>query len=132
MAPLDPHEEGPQAFSFRQNLHASGNGDNLDSGDVIELPGAPRGVCCSTKPLQVMNTISYASTTPFSDQLWTICMEFGQSATKFDSPHAESCPNDRRNAEASKLPALFPNCMHCRLDWPEKGVCISIVIPMHR
>ena len=58
----------------------------------------------------------------FSDQLWTICMEFGKSATNFDSPHAESCPNGRRNAEPPKLPALFPNCMHCRLNWPEKGV----------
>ena len=58
----------------------------------------------------------------FSDQLWTICMEFSKSATNFDSPHAESCPNGRRNTEPPKLLALFPNCMHCRLTWPEKGV----------
>ena len=46
-------------------------------------------------------------------------MEFGKSETNFDSPHAESCPNGRRNAEPMKLPALFLNCMHCRLNWPE-------------
>ena len=60
--------------------------------------------------------------TPFPDQIWTICMEFGKSATKFDRPHAESCPNVRRNADPPKLPTLFPNCMHYRLNWPEKGV----------
>ena len=60
--------------------------------------------------------------TPFSDQLWTICMELGKSATNFDRPHAESCTTGRRNAEPPKLPALFPNCMHCRLNWPEKDV----------
>ena len=40
-------------------------------------------------------------------------MEFGKSVTKLDRPHAESCPNVRRNADPPKLPALFPNCM-CR------------------
>ena len=59
---------------------------------------------------------------PFSDQLWTICLKFGKSATNFDSPLAESCPNGRRNDEPPKLPALFPSCMHCRLNCPEKGV----------
>ena len=49
-------------------------------------------------------------------------MEFGKSTTKFDRPHAESCPNVRRNADPPKLPALFPTCMHYRLNWPEKGV----------
>ena len=49
-------------------------------------------------------------------------MEFGKSATNFDSSHAEACPNGSRNAESPKLPALFPNCMHCRLTSPEKGV----------
>ena len=49
-------------------------------------------------------------------------MKFGKNATNFDSPHAESCPNGRRNAEPPKLLALFPNCMHCRLNWPELGV----------
>ena len=68
--------------------------------------------------------------TPFSDQLWTICMEFSKSATNFDSPHAESCPNGRRNAEPPKLPALFPNCMHCRLNWPGKGVDEKICLSM--
>ena len=67
----------------------------------------------------------YFVTTPFSDQLWTICMEFGKSATNFDRPHAESCPNGRRNVEPPKLPALFPNCMHCGLNWPRKR-CIII------
>ena len=60
--------------------------------------------------------------TPFSDQFWTICMQFGKSATNFDIAAAESCPTGRRTAEPPKLPALFPNCMHCRLNWPEKGV----------
>ena len=49
-------------------------------------------------------------------------MEFGKSATNFDRPHAESCPNGRRNAEPPKLPALFLSRMHCRLNWAEKGV----------
>ena len=57
----------------------------------------------------------------FFNQVWTICMEFGKSATYFDSQHAESCPYGRRNTEPSKLPALFLNFMHCHLDWPEKG-----------
>ena len=57
--------------------------------------------------------------TPFSDQLWTICMKFGKSATNFDSPPAESCPNGRRNSE---IICTFPNCVHCRLNWPEKGI----------
>ena len=34
-------------------------------------------------------------------------MEFGKSATNFDSPPAESCPNGRQNAELPKLSALF-------------------------
>ena len=46
-------------------------------------------------------------------------MESGKSATNFDSPAAKSCPNGCRNAETSKLPALFAKCMHCRLNWPE-------------
>ena len=61
-------------------------------------------------------------TTPFSDQFWTICMWFGKSATNFDIAAAESCPTGRRTAEPPKLPALFPKCMHCRRNWPEKGV----------
>ena len=56
----------------------------------------------------------------FSDQFWTICTEFGKSATNFDIPAAESCSNGRRTAEPPKLTALFPKCMHCRLHWPEK------------
>ena len=40
----------------------------------------------------------------------------------FDSLHTESCPSGRRNTEPPKLTALFPNCMHRRLNWPEKGV----------
>ena len=48
----------------------------------------------------------------FSDQLWTICMEFGESATNCAIPVAESCPNGRRNAEnacaVSELHALSP------------------------
>ena len=56
-------------------------------------------------------------------------MEFGKSATNFDSPHAESCPNGRRNAEPPKLPALFPNSMHCCLNWPEKGVVTVMAAP---
>ena len=66
--------------------------------------------------------IAPLSPTPSSDQLWTICMEFGKSVTNFDRSHAASCPNSRRNAEPPKSPALFPNCMHCRLNWPQKGV----------
>ena len=34
-------------------------------------------------------------------------MEFGKSATNFDSPSAESCLDDHRNAEPPNLPALF-------------------------
>ena len=49
-------------------------------------------------------------------------MEFGKNATNFDTPPAESCPNGRRNAEPPKLPALFLNYMHWRLNWPEKVV----------
>ena len=49
-------------------------------------------------------------------------MEFGKSAANFDSPPAESFPNGRRNAEPPKLHTLLPNCTHCRLNWPEKGV----------
>ena len=30
-------------------------------------------------------------------------------------------PAGRRTPEPPKLPALFPKCMHCRLNWPEKG-----------
>ena len=60
--------------------------------------------------------------TPFSGQFWTICMEFGKSATNFDIPAAESCPNGRRTTVPPKLPALFPKCMNCHLNWPEKGV----------
>ena len=45
-------------------------------------------------------------------------MSFGKSETNFDILAAESCQNGRRNAEPPKLPALFPNCMHCRLNWP--------------
>ena len=56
----------------------------------------------------------------FFDQLWTICMGFGKSATNFEIPAAESCPNGRRTAEPPKLPALLPRYMHCRLNWPEK------------
>ena len=61
----------------------------------------------------------------FSDQFWTICMYFGKSATNFDIATAESCPAGRRTAEPPKLPALFPKCMHCRLNWPEKGVVLT-------
>ena len=42
------------------------------------------------------------------------------SATNFGNPPAQSCPNGRQNAQPPKLPALFPNCMHCRLNWPER------------
>ena len=49
-------------------------------------------------------------------------MSFGKSATNFDIAAAESCPTGRRTAKPPKLPALFPKCMHCRLNWPEKGV----------
>ena len=47
-------------------------------------------------------------------------MEFGKSATNFDSPPAESCQNgaklpNRRNA------SNISEFMHCRLNWPEKG-----------
>ena len=60
--------------------------------------------------------------THFSDQFWTICMHFGKSAANFDIAAAESYPTGRRTDETPKLPALFPKCMHCRLNWPEKGV----------
>ena len=60
--------------------------------------------------------------TPFSDQFWTICMHFGKSAANFDIAAAESYPTGRRTDGTPKLPALFPKCMHCRLNWPEKGV----------
>ena len=33
---------------------------------------------------------------------------------------AESYPTGCRTAERPKLPALFPKCMHSRLNWPEK------------
>ena len=55
-------------------------------------------------------------------------MEFGKSATNFDSPHAESCPNGPQKAEPPKLPALFSNCMYCRLNWPEKGIYVIVGI----
>ena len=49
-------------------------------------------------------------------------MQFGKRATNFDIATAESCPTGRRTAETPKLPALFPKCMHCRPNWPVKGV----------
>ena len=49
-------------------------------------------------------------------------MEFGKSATNFDVVAAESCLTGCRTAEPPKLPVLYPKCMHCRLNWPEKGV----------
>ena len=70
----------------------------------------------------ILDQYQYNNYTPFSDQFWTICTEFGKSATNFDIAAAESCPTGRRTAEPPKLPALFPKCMHCRLNWPEKGV----------
>ena len=38
-------------------------------------------------------------------------------------PISTVCPPNhaRSAAEIPKLPALFPNCRHCRLNWPEKG-----------
>ena len=54
---------------------------------------------------------------------------FGQSAcnsVKVQPISTLRLPNHarpaRRTAEPPKLPALFPKCMHCRLNWPEKGV----------
>ena len=52
-------------------------------------------------------------------------MEFGKNATNCDSAPAESCPNDRRNAEPPKLAAQFSNCLHWRLNLPEKGVVVG-------
>ena len=52
-------------------------------------------------------SFSMFHSTPFYDQFWTFCMEFGKSATNFDIPAAESFPNGRRNAEPTKLPAVF-------------------------
>ena len=49
-------------------------------------------------------------------------MHFGKSAANFGIAAAESYPTGRRTDEMPKLPALFPKCMHCRLNWPEKGV----------
>ena len=49
-------------------------------------------------------------------------MQFCTSATDFDIAAAESCPTGHRSADPPKLPALFPKCMHYRLNWPEKGV----------
>ena len=63
--------------------------------------------------------------TPFSNQICTICMEFGKNATNFDSPHAEIRIIPER---PPKLPALFPNCMHCRLNWPEKAVYTMLAL----
>ena len=54
-------------------------------------------------------------------------MHFGKSAANFDIAAAESYPTGRRTDETPKLPALFPKCMHCRLNWPEKGVCTPTV-----
>ena len=54
---------------------------------------------------------------------------FGQSAcnsVKVQPISTLRLPNHARPAaepaEPPKLPALFPKCMHCRLNWPEKGV----------
>ena len=52
-------------------------------------------------------------------------MHFGKSAANFDIAAAESYQTGRRTDETPKLPALFPKCMHCRLNWPEKGVRVS-------
>ena len=56
---------------------------------------------------------------------------FGQSAcnsVKVQPISTLRLPNHARPAaepaEPPKLPALFPKCMHCRLNWPEKGVFI--------
>ena len=55
-------------------------------------------------------------------------MEFGKSATNFDRPHAESCPNGRRNAEPptslaiiSELHALPPKLAGKRCTYPSQG-----------
>ena len=56
---------------------------------------------CVTESELWRQTVSY---TPLSDQLWTICMEFGNSATNFDR-HAESCPT------ATEMPNRR-NCLH--------------------
>ena len=77
-------------------------------------------------PLDASRTVNYEARcaisghayTPFSDQLWIICMKFGKSATNFDIPAAESCPNGRRPAEMPKLHPLLPKCMHCSLNRP--------------
>ena len=89
-----------------------------DQSEVRSVSHSPaRGQIClpglSRRP-------EHGRSTPFSDQLWTICMEFGESSTNFDSPPSESGPNGRRNAGPPKLPALFPNCMHYRLNLREK------------
>ena len=86
----------------------------------MEIKEPPFNVVTSgRRPIQYS---SQNATTPFSDQFWTICMHFGKSAANFDIAAAESYPTGRRTDKTPKLPALFPKCMHCRLNWPEKGV----------
>ena len=67
--------------------------------------------------------------TTFYDQFWTICMYFGKSATNFGIAAAESRRTGHRSADSPKLPALFPKCMHCRLNWPEK---VYFLVPTFR
>ena len=43
----------------------------------------------------------------FSDQFWTICMQFGKSATNFDIAAAESCPTGRRTCRTAEIACTF-------------------------
>ena len=69
----------------------------------------------------------WARSTPFSDQLWTIC-DSAWNSVKVQLISTNRTPNHARTAAA--MPSrrnclhstLFPNYMHCRLNWPEKGV----------
>ena len=47
---------------------------------------------CKTIDVRVISFHPVLSTSPFSDQLWTICMEFGKSATNFNSPPIRIMP----------------------------------------
>ena len=65
-----------------------------------------------------MRTLPFA---PFSDQFMDNLRVFRnekvQSISTFRPPN-----HARTAAKPPKLSALFPKCMHCRLNWPEKGV----------
>ena len=118
-SPSDPPEVRPEADrvhsgeGFKAQLTCLVFSDPLS--EVRRRPSRTAG------GLAFLGTAGGAYTT-FSDQLWTICMEFGKSATNFDSPAAESCPNGRRNEGTAELPCTFSKMHALPPKLTEKGV----------